>query len=285
MLRSNSSDVTATSHVTRAAREAAPWVERLARLGYFAIGIVYALVGCLTGASVLQNRGHGADRNDVLAFLRDEPLGKPLLIVIAVALAGYALWKIISGIADSDLRGSNAKGLALRAGAVGAGIIYVGFMLEALHAATKRTPGSGSDASAKHWSAVLIERPYGRWILAAAGVAVIGAGIYQLINAWRAKLSSRLDLSQMRLRTRDYVIAICRFGIGARAVVFLVVGVSLVGAALHYDPAAARGTAGALSSIANAPLGQFLLTLVAVGFVAYGVYAFVEGRYRHIRAR
>jgi hypothetical protein len=64
----------------------------------------------------------------------------------------------------------------------------------------------------------------------------------------------------------------------------VIVGVSLVSAAHHYDPNAARGTAGALSAIGDEPFGHFVLAVVAVGLVAYGVFAIVNGRYRHISA-
>ena len=53
-------------------------------------------------------------------------------------------------------------------------------------------------------------------------------------------------------------------------------------AALEADPAEARGLAGALATLARQPYGPWLLGAVAVGFVAYGVYLFLEARYRRV---
>jgi hypothetical protein len=254
-------------------------IERLARLGYIAIGIVYALIGGLTAAAALHHKRGAADRRDAFAFILDKPFGNLLLIVIAAGLAGYAIWRISSGIVDSERRGSDAKGFALRAGSIARGLFYGGAAWQVVHLAMREGgQGRGSDANAKHWTARAMDHPFGRWAVAIAGLVIVGAGIYQISRAVRGKLSSRLHLQSRRL------IAISRFGIAARGVVFGIIGASLVLAAIHYDASEARGTTGAFHAVAQQPFGRVLLALVATGFIAYGVYAVVNGLYRDIRA-
>jgi hypothetical protein len=68
-------------------------------------------------------------------------------------------------------------------------------------------------------------------------------------------------------------------GYPGKGVALGVVGGLLVHAAVTFDPADASGLDGALRTILDAPFGQFLLTLVAIGIAAFGAYLFVRARY------
>jgi hypothetical protein len=269
----------ARTAVTELADEAAPWIEGLARVGYIAIGTVYAIVGAMAVAAGVRGRGEAPDKNDALRFLIDQPFGKVLLFVITTGLLGYALWRIICGVNDSERRGSEAKGLALRAGSIIRGIFYTGVAFEIGRFATRGGGMQSSDQSAKHWTGRLMQKPYGEWVVAAAGLAIIGAGIYQLTNAWRAKLSSQLRLGNSR--HRRLIVAISRFGIAARGIVFSVVGASILIAAIRHNPQQAEGSSGAMSMLAR-PLGGGVLIALGLGLVAYGIYSLVNAKYRRI---
>ena len=85
-------------------------------------------------------------------------------------------------------------------------------------------------------------------------------------------------------KTPDVLIAISRLGIAARAVILGVIGGSLIRAAILYNPNAARGTSGAQRQIAAMPFGGWMLMIIGAGLIAYGVYAFINARYRRIKA-
>jgi hypothetical protein len=114
--------------------------------------------------------------------------------------------------------------------------------------------------------------PFGRWLAVIAGAGVAAYGLYQFYRAWKSKLGKQL-------RVRRFV-GICRFGIAARAVVFLFIGMSIARAAWQRDAGEAIGTSGALRDISS--YSEWLFALVAVGLIAYGVYQFVNARYRTI---
>ncbi|MEA2571762.1 MAG: hypothetical protein QOI24_3763 [Acidobacteriota bacterium] len=261
------------------------WIERLARLGYMSIGAVYAIIGGMTAAAALHRGGKTADRRDAIAFILGKPFGHALLLVVAAGLAGYALWRLSSGIFDSDRRGSQLKGIAIRIGSFVRGLAYGAAALQVGKLALRQGgAGKSSDSSAKQWTARLMSHPFGRWATVIAGLIIIGAGVYQLSRAFRSKLSKRLDLRSMNAATREKVVAICRFGIAARGIVFTIIGGSVVLAAIRFDASRAQGTSGAFRTLAAQPFGRVLTGVVAVGFIAYGVYAFVNGRYRRIEA-
>ena len=270
-----------SSSFGRATRDAAPWVEALARLGYASKAAVYFIVGGLTTLSALRHHRHAADRQDAFAFIEHLPLGRALLLVLALGLAGYALWRISSAIADSERRGTDAKGIALRIGSFIRGAAYGWIAIEVARLAMRYAGrGAGSDANARHWTAKAMDAPFGRAAVAIAGAIIIGYGIYQLSVAWTAKLSKQLHAGA----AHPWVLLVSRFGIGARGVVFGIIGGSLLVAALHRNPAAARGTTGALRKLSEQPFGHVLLIAAGIGLAAYGVYALLNARYRTIRA-
>lgn len=259
--------------------EVKPWIERLARLGYASIAAVYAIVGIVTlGAALGRKRTDTGSARDAFDVILRQPFGRVLLIVVAAGMLGYAAWRYISAIKDTDRRGSDVKGLAIRAGSFVRGLIYTGLAVEAF----RMTPNAGSDAKAKHWTAALMDKPFGRWLVFAAGLAIIGTGIYQISRAWRAKLGKKLRIEHVTESFRRKVVAISRFGIAARAVVFLVVGTSIVRAAWRHSASAAAGSEGALRRLGAT--SHWLLAIVAAGLIAYGVYQLLNARYRVIEA-
>jgi hypothetical protein len=255
-------------------------IEKFARLGYAAKGLVYATIGFLTAMAGLHRGGAAADRKDAIRFIAGQPFGRALLFAVAAGLAGYAVWRVLSGITDSDRHGRDFKGLAVRAGSVVRGLFYAAFSFAVLrYLLHKGGAGRSSDAASRHWTARALDMPFGRVAVIAAGLGLIGYGVYQFSRAARGKLSKHLAAIQRR---RALVTLSC-FGIAARAVIFATVGLSLLRAALQRSASAARGTSGALRELAQLPMGSWILTLCGLGLVAYGVYAFINARYRRIR--
>jgi hypothetical protein len=268
--------------MNQTAAAAAPWIERLARLGYASKGLVYVIVGGLTAAAAFGSGGNDADSNKAFRFIAEAPFGRILVILVALGLLGYAAWRIINAIKDGERRGSEPKGLAIRAGGFFRGLVYVGLSYEAIRLAMGGSGGQGSDQNAEHWSARAMNAPFGRWLLVIVGLGIAGYGMYQMYRAWKAKLGKQLRLGYITDDFRRRLVAISRFGIAARSIVFLLIGYSIARAAWTRNPEAAQGTSGALQQIAS--LSQWLLALIAIGLVSYGVYQFLNARYRTIQA-
>jgi hypothetical protein len=265
----------------------APWIERLARVGYGAKAVLYATVGALAARVALGAGGRTTDTRGALRAVLEAPFGRAMLVVIALGLAGYALWRLVAAVADPEGRGTDAKGLAMRASYAARGVIHAGIALTALRLAAGDGDaagggGAGGSARAEHWTARALDAPAGEWIVALAGAAFVGYGLYQLYRAWAAKLSRQLDLGRLTTETGRWTIAVSRFGIAARGVVFCLIGALAVLAATRHDPAQAGGIGDSLSTLAA--FGRWPLAVVAVGLIAYGVYELINARYRRIRA-
>jgi hypothetical protein len=227
-------------------------------------------------------RGAATDQHTAFAFILAQPFGYALLAIVATGLAGYAAYRFLAAFTDAEDRGSDAKGIALRVASFVRGAAYFGIAIEVARLAARKGGGSGGNGSARHWAARAMDTPFGRGLLFAIAFGILAAGAFQLYLAAKGKLSSQLRLGTMDPGTRDRLTAICRAGIAARGVVFVIIGLSFAGAAVHRNSSEANGTSGALSDLASQPFGHALLVGIGVGLAAFGVYAFVNARYRKL---
>jgi Domain of Unknown Function (DUF1206) len=263
-----------------AARSARPWMERLARLGYATEGAMYTLIGLLAAGVAFGSGGHATGQRGALEIVAGSPFGGALVGLIALGFLGYALWRGLQAIADPDGEGTDVKALGKRAGYGVSALVYAGLAFSAvgliLGSASRggRTPDD--------WTALLLSWPLGRVLVVCVGIAVVGLGLRELYQAYKARFLEHLELEEMGERARRWTERWGRLGIAARGLVFGVVGTFLIRAALEHDPQEARGLGGALQTLARQPLGSWLLSVVALGLVAYGLFMLSVARYRHI---
>ena len=272
----------ATARAGQAYREASPWIERLARLGYAARGGVYLIVGGLAAQAAVGTGGRTADAEGVFSTVLHQPFGKFLLGVLAFGLVGYSVWRFVQAIKDPEHAGNQAQGLGKRLGYFLSGVIHVGLAMAAVGMLAGTAWGEGRDG-AQDWTARLMALPAGIWVVGAVGVAVAGFGLSQLYRAWAVKLEEELDLRGMTGTARHWTVRFGRFGLAAQGVVFGIIGVSLLIAASHADPSEARGLGEALQALRGQAYGPWLLGGVALGLVAYGLYQWVVAGYRRIQ--
>lgn len=264
-----------------AASEVASWIETLARVGYASRGVLYMIIGALAITLALGSGGATTGSRGALQTIADQPLGTVALVVIALGLAGYAVWRISQALANPEHLGSDAKGIVRRLGYAMRALIYGALAITAARLVMGSSSGDSSGRT-DSLTARAMELPAGRWLVGLAGVAVIAYGIYRLVQAWRADIGKHMRLGDVSADTRRWIINVSRFGIAARGVVFAVVGWFFVQAALQHDPSEAGGVSEALSTIAGESYGPWLLGVVALGLVAFGVHSLLQAKYRRI---
>lgn len=273
------------SRAQRITRGAEPWIQRLARMGYAAKGLVYLVVGGLALQVALGRGGRTTGSEGALRTILHQPFGWVLLGVVAVGLAGYALWRFVQAALDPEDSGEGTKGIGKRAAFAISGIIHAGLALEAMRMAMGFSGGGGSsDSGPQHWTSVVLAKPLGQWLIAGVGLGIVVYGGFELVRAYRTHLSNRLDLSRLGSTRRTWVVRFGRLGLAARGVVFGVIGSFLIRAALQYDSSEARGLGGALASLREQVFGRWLLGLVAIGLAAYGMLELIKARFRRIDA-
>lgn len=255
-------------------------LEWLARGGLIAYGVVHLLVGWLAlqiawGTS----GGTSADTSGALSTLAQQPFGKILLWVVAIGVVALALWQLSEAIwgyrnQDGAKRvrkqvTSGAKAAVYAALAVSAALVALG-------------SGSSSSQSQEQATTGVLAWPGGRVIVVAVGLAVIGVGVASIIKGVKQSFAEEINTSSMSPTARTGVLRIGQVGYIAKGVAFAVVGGLLTYATITFDRQQAQGLDGALQTILAQPFGSFLLTAVALGFAAFGLFAILQSRYRRM---
>ena len=267
----------------RIKRAASPWIVRLARFGYAAKGVVYVLVGSLTAFGAFRGGGSTTDSRDALTQIVHQPFGRVLLGIVAAGLASYALWRLTQALKDTEEKGASLKGIAIRFGYACIGAVYAGLGYSAVQLILGNGPGKGSDESSREWTALVFTLPLGRWLAGLAGLAIIGFGCYQCYRAFSASFCEKWKRHEMSEGSRAYAMRAGQVGLTARGIVFGIIGIFLTMAALHSRPDEARGISGALHALEEQRRGPYILGTVALGLAVYGLYMFVEARYRRMK--
>ena len=252
--------------------------EWLARSGYMARGAVYLLVGWFSLAAAWSG-ARPADAQDALLRIQGQPFGELLLGAIAVGLVFYALWRLAQGAFDLDDHGASAKGLVIRGALLISAGLHIALAFFALSLAMGRPGASEQGDASRDWTAWLLTQPFGRWLVAAVGAAVIVAGLAHFAKAWRESYRRHLraDPDTMRI-----IAVVARIGLAARGVVFCLVGGFFILAAWRADPSESGGLGKALLTLQAQPYGPWLLALTAAGLFAFGTYSVIQGIYRRI---
>jgi hypothetical protein len=276
-------DIRGANRMTRNAATG-KWMTGFARVGYAAKGVVYLIIGFLAAKLAIGQGGAATDQRGALHTIYDQPSGKFLLIVVAIGLLAFTLWSFIQAIYDTEGQGSKAKGIIARIGYAAVGIAYAALAFGAYQIATSTgSGGKSSSTSTQDATAKLLQLPFGVPLVVIVGLIVLGVAFYLFAKAYNAKFQNTLNLATLSAQVKKALIFLGRLGYGALGVVFTIIGFFMIVAAVQFNPQQAKGLDTALGELLQLrPFGQVLLGIVAIGLIAYGVYSFVEARYRRL---
>ena len=244
-------------------------LETLTRLGFAARGIMYVLIGFLA-----LEAGRAEDGAGALEVLNGGA-GKLLLALMAAGFAAYGLWRLADAALDSEGHGSDGKGMVMRLGGAASGVVHLGLAYIVAGMALGNGGGGSGGDSTSEGAATALNLPGGWTLLIIAAFGLLLVGGYQLVNAAKGSFLRRLD---SRAASEAWVKAAGRIGYAARGIVFLIMAWFLGQAGMEGRAGEAGGIDEALTS-----LPQTLRLLVAFGLLLFGLFSFVEARYRRLR--
>ncbi|SOE03611.1 DUF1206 domain-containing protein [Blastococcus haudaquaticus] len=256
-------------------------LEHLARVGLIAYGVVHVLVAWLALQLAWGGAGESADQSGAMQTLAESPLGTPLLWVVAVGLIALAAWQAAEILrwrhGWSASGKTRTRALKKSGKAVVKAAIYAALAVLAIRFAS----GSGQSSSQEQQqtTAGVFGWPAGRWLVAAAGLVLVGVGVYHVYKGVTKRFLKEIDTTDCSRSALRLVTRLGQVGFPGKGIALAVVGGLLVYAAITFDPAKAQGLDGAMRTILDLPAGQILLTLVALGIAAFGAFCLVRARY------
>ncbi len=241
----------------------------LVRVGYFSRAILYTVLGliALTSAGSISSGTNG-----IFIAIEGFPAGWPILWLMVIGLSAYGVFRLTSTFFDVEHHGTDKTGWATRIGHAGSAIGHFALAFSAYKfASSSGANGDGAQEAASGLLAV----PMGGTLLGLLGLAFFLTAAFQAKKAITGEFMHRIAAgapSSTRL--------IGGAGYFARAVVFVIIGWSLVQAGFSSGGSAQIKTLGAaVASLSG--MGTWF-TLLAVGLLLFGLFSLILARYRII---
>ena len=262
-----------------------PGVVTVAKVGWVAKGVVYALLGVLAVPIALH--GSGADdggsgstqasQTGAVARLAESSAGALALWLVAIGLFFYVAWRLVCVLLPA---GNGAKAWITRIGYVISAIVYVSVAWTAVSFArdnsTKPAQGGAEDSKIEKFTRDLMEHSAGRWAVGIIGVAVIAVGVAFVVRGVTSDFRKELEPGGVGPISEQAITRLGQIGWIGRGLMMMIVGWFLTMAAVHFRADKAKGIDGALREATGSALGTALVFFVAVALIVYGVFCVIS---------
>lgn len=256
------------------------WFKLLAHAGLGARSVIYLLIAYLTADIALHGGSPApADSNGALREIAREPAGPAILVAVAMGLAGYALWRLVSAVAAANLR---EHAWAKRLGLAACGAIYLGLCAQAVALAVGSGQTNSASSNPSPIAGTVLRWPGGPWYVGLCAAGFIGGGIALVIWGWVHDYAPTLDQTRMSPCMYNPARATGIAGDTVRGLLIGLIGVYLVTSAVTDNPSKVKGLDQALQALAHKPFGVWLLGFAAAGLFSFALYSAFEARYRRI---
>jgi len=252
-----------------------------ARAGFVARGAIYLLIGIIA-LEIALGKGGQADRGGALSQIAAKSYGTFVLWLLVVGFAGLALWRFSE--AAFGAVGPDGHKASERLKSLARALLYSSFFVTTLQlvTGTSSSATANGNSQSRTLTARVMTHSGGRLLVGLIGLVVLVIGAMLAREGLKKEFLKRMDFGGASFGTRSLVEKLGVVGGVARGTVVAVAGVFLIIAAVRFSPSKAEGIDGSLRAFAHTPLGPFLLILVALGLIAFGLFSWCEARWRRV---
>ena len=258
------------------------WVEPVAKAGLITKGLVYSLVGALAFMAAFEIAGRSnenADKKGVFNFIEEQTGGQIMLLIVALGLVCYSIWRGVQTFSNISDDKKSAKGLGKRARYLFSGFVYLSLAFVAAKVALHKSSDSSGSGSKQSMAAELLSKPYGQILAGIAALIIAGVGVYQLWYGWSGKYKKHVSDLKLNSDTAKVLVRSGKIGFMARGFVYLIIAYMFLQAAMQFNSSKAGDTAQAFQFLEDTSYGSYLLGAVGLGLICYGVFNFLRAKY------
>lgn len=263
------------------------WIDYVARCGYAAKTVVYISLGILT---LLAAMSYGSTENlsqkDVFHEILQKPFGQILLALVSLGLFSYALWRLIQAIKNTEhLDNRKVKDLLMRVFFVFSALTYAGAGWLAVRVLMGNEDKSSSQGNSETLAAQLMGYTLGVWMVGIVGLFILTFAFVQFKHAHNSDFMQKFERQRMSAKELTASRWAGRMGYAARGILYVFVGGFFMQAAIKHDPDEAGGLKEAMGEILSQPFGKWLLAIMAVGLMLFGLFCAFESLYRQTQVK
>lgn len=254
------------------------WLDRGIRVGLVAYGIVHLVIAFLAIQLALGDREGQVSSTGALAQIAEQPFGKVLLWIIALGMFVLVLWRLSEavlgdGSEDDGPEWGSRIGSGLKAVLYG----FLGFSALKVALGSGGSGGSGGGKGKSSMTGTVMGWPGGQWLIALAGLAVMGYGLFQIWTGFSDKHAEKLEAEGTSGQSGKAFMLFGKIGYCAKGAALLLVGGIIAWAGATHDAKdSSTGLDQALSSLLDEPFGPWLVALIGLGLACYGLFCFAR---------
>jgi hypothetical protein len=241
--------------------------------------LIYGTIGLLAMKVALGARGNLQDQQGAIASIGQTLIGRILLVIVLIGLIGYALWGLIRAFLNPLHKGKDIKGILERIGFFISAMAYSILIIPTynlIFGTANAAQNGAQGVQLRNIISTIFLIPLGRWIVGIIGLMVLGIGVFQVYQGLRHDFDKQIKPYALTSKQIKWVKGMGRVGTLGRAVVFLLIGLFLLFAAFNANSAEVKGVDGALLVVLQQPFGHWLLGIVAIGLIAFGLYSLLS---------
>jgi hypothetical protein len=257
-------------------------METLARVGYGVRGLIYIMMGFLALQVTFGKSGSPTDMKGAIAAIGRQPGGMVFLWVVLIGLISYSLWGVVRAVFDPLHKGHDMKGLLARGGFLFSAATYA-LLVPGTYGLISGAGSSSSSGAAQQSMSKIMASPLGHWAIGLIGLAVIAGGVHQIIEGFNNSFDKQFQTYAMSAQEVKIATQLGRVGTATRGFIFALIGVLLCLAAYHSNANQAIGIDTVLKTIMSQPFGIWLLGIVALGLIAFGIYSLLSAAWFRLK--
>lgn len=252
-------------------------VRLLGMFGWICYGLVHLIIAGLAVQVALGDPREQTGPQGAVGKIAEQPLGVGLLTVLAAGLLAFASSQFLLSIIGFGWVRNHPTRISRQAGAAGRGVVALGIGVLAARKAAGGQIGTGNTQQ-KGLTAILLSVPAGQVLVGLLAAAILVVGGATVRRGVIRSFTEDLDMNRLPDGTRKWVERTGIAGWIAKGLAYAGIGALFGAAALNADAKKSGGLDQALHVLAAYPLGQLALTIIAVGFGAFGMFCFAAAR-------
>lgn len=243
-------------------------------IGFVSKGIIYLVIGILSLLAALNMGGESSGTNQALIFLKKQPFGQVLLLLLGTGLLCYSFWMFVQSIADPENIGTDRKAKMKRFGLFTTGLIYTVIAFLAFYHLFTYNPDENSGSRYLDFlgpSSLSV-------VFICIGIILGIQAIILIVGVFKGGLLDQFNLEGPKY---SHIIRLVgKFGFYSRAFIVAIIAYFFLRAGIYTGSNEIKGIQDAFSFLNQSDLGRILMAVTAVGFISYGAFFVLLTRFR-----